>query len=137
MSENAISESWTRQVELGENKYDDFHEKVGSLRTDLQWTRAIMMSPNGADVAYHLGSHLNEAKAIIAMHPDAQAVAIGSLSAKLAAQPKQAAPVSKVPDPITPGRGSSIVRDAMPSDDDDINVWMKKENMRLAKRLQG
>ena len=136
-TEQFITNNWSQHVAHGEEKYDDFHEKVGALPTNLPWTRAIMVAPNGADVAYYLGTHMDEARQITSLPPDSQGVAIGTLSARIAAEQAKPKVVTQAPEPIKPVTGSTIVRDGAPSDNDDINTWMKKENMRLAKKVQG
>gem|GEM_PF-4077849 len=45
----------------------------------------MMQADNGDDIAYYLGTHMDEARAINALDPVSQIRAIGRLEAKLAA----------------------------------------------------
>lgn len=136
IAQQRLKETWAASVTKGEEKYDDFFEKVGHLEPNMPWSIAMMRSPNGHDVAYHLATQANheDIKRIGMLDPVDQIAAIGALSAKLAtAQPKQE-PASKAPPPITPVGGSPVVKGETPSDEDDIDTWMKKENIRTSKR---
>lgn len=129
-----LSEAWEKRVAKADKKYDDFDEVVGEIAPTSVLSVAIMEADNGEDIAYYLGTHLDEARAIAAMPERAQIRAIGRLEAKLAAEPQKPKTPSKAPAPITPVDGKSAPTSDIPSDKDDINTWMRKENSRMAAR---
>ena len=136
-AETALTSAWEKKVDAASAKYDDFDEKVGELKPNTHWGYAIMEADNGDDIAYYLGTHLDEAHRIAALSPSAQIRAIGRLEAKLAAEPPKQQMPSKAPAPIKPVGGKSGGTDDMPSDKDDIKTWMKKEEARVMKLRTG
>lgn len=80
----------------------------------------------------HLAANPDEVDRIGALSPARQAVELGKLEVKLSAAPVKP---SKAPAPITPvgTRGKSSVS-TLPSDDDDIDTWMRKEQARKRAR---
>lgn len=135
--QEALVASWEKKVDKGADKYDDFAEKVGELNPAFPWAQAIMEADNGDDIAYYLGTHLDEARSILAMPTAAQIRAIGRLEAKLSAEPPKQKTPSKAPAPIKPVGGKSGGANDMPNDTDDIKTWMKKENARSMKLRTG
>ena len=128
-----LTDGWEGRVAEAESKYDDFDEKVGDLKPNSALTIAIMESENGPDIAHYLADHLDEAQAIAQLPALAQIRAIGRLEAKLLAAPAKPKTPSKAPAPISPVNGGSGATNEMPSDKDDINTWMRKENERMRK----
>lgn len=92
-----------RKLSEGAAKYSDFKEVVGAndLPISLAMKAAIAKLPNPADVAYYLGSNVDEAHSIASGSDIDQVWAIKELSAKLSAS----AP-TKTPAPIKPNSGS-------------------------------
>ena len=133
----ALVAKWEKKVDKGADKYDDFAEKVGELNPAAPWAYAIMEADNGDDIAYYLGTHLDEARSILSLPPADQIRAIGRLEAKLAAEPPKQQMPSKAPAPIKPVGGKSGGANDMPQDTDDIKTWMKKEHARVMKLRTG
>ena len=131
-----LRSEWEKRVSAAEGKYEDFDEVVGDLKPNAPWSFAVMEAENGPDIAYYLGTHLDEVKAIASLSPTAQIRAIGRLEAKLAAEPAKPKTPSKAPAPITPVGGKSGGANDAPQDTDDIKTWMKKEEARV-KKLAG
>lgn len=98
---------WDEKVARAEDKYDDWQQKVGELKPDSPFTAAIMLTENGEDVAYHLGTNPDEARRIASLHPISQAIEIGKLAAKLLSEPQKPQLPSSAPVPIKPVGGSS------------------------------
>ena len=128
-----LKSEWEKRVSAAEGKYEDFDEVVGDLKPNAPWSFAVMEAENGPDIAYYLGTHLDEVKAIASLSPTAQIRAIGRLEAKLAAEPAKPKTPSKAPAPITPVGGKSGGANDAPQDTDDIKTWMKKEETRVRK----
>lgn len=133
-AQHELVASWEKKVDAGSNKYDDFDEKVGELKPGSPLTHAIMEADNGDDIAYYLGTHLDEAAKIVQMSPTAQIRAIGRLESKLAAEPPKQQKPPALPAPIKPvGSKAGGAANDMPQDSDDINTWMRKEHARERK----
>lgn len=117
-------------------KYPDYEEKA--LNPDLAisdaMAHAIMLSDNGADVAYYLGSHPDEAKRISELPPLKAAAEIGRIEAKLASEPPTVTP-SKAPAPIKPvGASKAGAASDEPKDSDPPDVWRRKRERQLGLR---
>jgi len=117
--------------------YTDFDEVIGA--SDLQITRDMVKAMADAEdpgmIAYHLGTHKDEASRIAALSPFAQAKEIGKLEASLANKPP--APRKKTteaPDPIDPVRGADSTTKA-PSDMsfDEYEKTMNEREQRSGK----
>jgi hypothetical protein len=126
-----LVEGWEAKIEKVDAKYPDFDEKVGNLQPTSPWAIAVMEAENADDVAYYLATHLDEARSIVAMHPIAQARAVGKIEAKLLAEPPKAKTPSKAPAPITPLSGAAQVASDVPSDEDSLADWMRKRNKQV------
>lgn len=131
----ALTTGWEEKATRADKKYDDFDEVVGDLKPTTPFAVAIMEAENGEDVAYYLGKNPKEAARIAALPPRAQIREIGKLEAKLLAEPPKPKTPSKAPAPITPVGGKSGGSGDMPSDNDDMATWIRKENARM-KRAQ-
>lgn len=129
-----ITTSWETKVSRA--KHDDFDEVVGDLKPINTFSLAIMEAENGEEVAYYLGKHPKEAARIATLNPRAQIREIAKLEAKLLSEPPKPKTPSKAPAPISPVGGTKGSSNDEPSDKDDINTWMKKENERM-RRLNG
>jgi hypothetical protein len=113
-------------------KHPDFYDVVGRDfgRTAAVCTPvmsdAIVASPDGPTLAYHLAKNPAEARRIAALTPLAQAVELGRLSAKLASPP---APTAKTatdapaPTPQVRGQGG---RFTVAPDTDDFAAFEKQ-----------
>lgn len=129
------SESFQEKAEKAVERYPDFHAVVGNPALPINEGMAefIAESDLGADVAYFLGKNPEKAAQIATLTPVKAGRELARIEAELAARPKVTP--SKAPEPITPvgtrGKGSSS---ALPSDDDDIETWMRKEQERTRRR---
>lgn len=129
------SESFIEKAEKAAERYADFQVVVGnpSLRINEEMAEFISESDLGADVAYFLGKNPSKAAEIAGLSPINAARELTRIESELAARPK--ATPSKAPEPISPvgvrGKASSS---SLPSDSDDIDTWMRKEQARLRTR---
>ena len=128
---------WEGLKEDARDRYDDFDDVLDRSNAPLtpEMSRVIMESDFGGDITYYLATNEDEAERIASLSPAKQALALGRLESKLEAEiakPKKAA-TSKAPDPAKPVKKKSPKTNALPSDDDDIDTWMEKENKRIKK----
>lgn len=127
-----LSSEWEEKIERAADKYDDFADVVGEIKPTNPLSVAIMRAKNGEDVAYHLGKNPAVAKEILSLgDPFLQVLAIGELSARLAAEPKKPPQTSKAPAPITPVSGASQADPNVPSEKDDMKAWMQKRQKQV------
>lgn len=116
-------------IEKAEQKYPDFYEKVfdtsGAVPISTVVASAILESPVGADVAYYLGTHPEEAQRIAKLSPTSQLREFGKMEVSLAKQQ------SAAPAPIKPvdGRGSSDT----PGPNADMKTWLKWRYKQLGR----
>lgn len=108
-------------------KYDDFEDVA--LNPSVPITQAmaetIAESDIGGDLAYFLGSNLNEAFRISQLSPVGQVRELAKLEAKLSAAP----PVTtKAPPPINPvGQRASVTKDPSKMTDAEFAKWRKAQ----------
>lgn len=132
--QSAASGFWSK-VDEAADRFPDIEQVIAdpTLPMSQHMAEFVMSSDAGPELAYHLGKNRAKATAIAQMGPIQAARELMRLEADIKTQPK--ARPSNAPEPITPvgarGRASS---GAMPSDDDDIDTWMRKEAARLKKR---
>ena len=129
------SESFLDKAEKATERYPDFQSVVSnpSLPINEAMAEFIAESDLGADVAYFLGKNPSKAMDISQLSPIKAARELVKIETELAARPK--ANPSKAPEPINPvgQRGKASVS-SLPSDSDDIDTWMRKEQARLRGR---
>lgn len=127
-----LTDGWEKQSELGAGKYEDFEQIVGELKPTTPWAIAVMQADNAADVAYYLGTHLDDTKRIIALNPVSQIREIGKIEAKLLAAVPEPKKASKAPAPISPvsesARGSVAIEPGM-----DFEKFRKIRNRQLGR----
>jgi hypothetical protein len=71
---------------------------------------ALVQSENGAELVYHLGTHLDMADKLATMSPQQAMMELGRISANMSAQPN--IKLSAAPDPIEPiSSGGSLSKD--------------------------
>lgn len=129
------SESFLDKADKATERYPDFTAVVSnpSLPINEAMAEFIAESDSGADVAYFLGKNPGKAYEIAQLSPIKAARELTRIESELAARPK--ANPSKAPEPINPvgQRGKASVS-SLPSDSDDIDTWMRKEQARLRSR---
>ena len=129
------TESFLEKAEKAQERYPDFQLVVSnpSLAINEGMLEFISDSDHGPDIAYHLGKNPMKAQQIAQMSAIKAARELSRIEAEIASKPK--ATPSNAPEPITPvgtrGKSSS---GPLPSDEDDIDTWMRKERDRLRKR---
>jgi hypothetical protein len=130
-TQTKLTSEWEGKAKLGDEKYDDFDEVVGDLTPTTPWAMAVMQAENAHDVAYYLGTHLDEAKRIIALDPVSQIREVGRLEAKLQAAPPTPKASSKAPAPIAPVTGTSSGTNDIWDKDVDMKTFMKKRSKQV------
>ena len=132
---NRRSESFIEKADKASERYADFQSVVSNpqLRINDEMAEFISESDLGADVAYFLGKNPTKAAEIAGLSPIKAARELTRIESELAARPKTTP--SKAPEPISPvgvrGKASSS---SLPSDADDIDTWMRKEQARTRSR---
>lgn len=111
-------------------KYDDFEEVVtGNVPFTEPMTAYIAeAAKDGGELAYYLGTHVEEAKRIAALKPALQIVEMHALESKLTAPPKP----TNTPAPIVPNKGSSAGSKSMLDMTQD--EFEKHRKARLARK---
>ena len=100
-----------RIISMAKNDWDEVANKVPTLPPGV--ADALVRSENGAELIYHLGSHLDLADKVANMSPQAAMMELGRISVTMAATP--AVKLSAAPDPIEPlNSGGSISQEAGP-----------------------
>lgn len=109
LQEDRVVASWDAQMAAARAKYQDFDQVA--LSDDVVISPAlagrIVRDTVGAEVAYHLGKHPDEAKRIAALPPEEQLVEYGAIRARVSTPRQSAAPTAgpaarKAPAPTAP-----------------------------------
>jgi hypothetical protein len=116
-------------------KHSDFDEVVfnENLSVSVPMRDAFMNLPDGAELAYHLGQHPEEAARISRLSPNHQMLELGRISYQLATPPPPPAPkpqVSAAPAPITPVKAAAKATEAL-RDDLSVAEWMRRRGKDL------
>ena len=130
-----VAESFLEKAEKAQERYPDYHAVVGNptLAINEGMVEFIADSEHGADVAYYLGKNPMKAAQIAQMSPIKAARELSRIESEIASKPK--ANPSKAPEPISPvGTRGKASSSPLPSDEDDIETWMKKEQARSRRR---
>lgn len=100
-----------RIVTLGKADFDEVANNVPILPNGV--AAALVNAENGAELIYHLGTHLDLADKLANMNPNQAMMELGRISANMSA-PTQIKP-SAAPDPIEPlNSGGSISKESGP-----------------------
>ena len=143
-SKRIVSE-YEKQVDDIIDKYPDYEDVVSNedLKISAPMRDAIFTSEVGAEVAYHLGTHPEEAERISKLAPVRQIAEIVKLETTLSvklAEPKQKG--KKAPDPINPiAKPKGKVRTQDTTDPRSINdmstsEWIKQDRLRRYNKLK-
>lgn len=126
------TEAFLEKAEKAQERYPDFQTVVSNpaLAINEAMAEFIADSDAGADVAYFLGKNPMRAAQIAQMSPMKAARELTRIESELASKPK--ATPSKAPEPIRPvGQRGAPSSSTLPSDNDDIETWMRKERERM------
>ncbi len=105
---------------------EDFSEKANAIPNLPNGVAdALMQIDNGAEMIYHLGTHLDKADALANMTPAAAMMELGRLSVEMNTKPE--IKTSAAPEPIEPLQSGSSLPSEI-GDDISINAWMSKYN---------
>ena len=132
-----LQTAWAAQETQAKTKFADYDEAIqgDTTRYHPAVLQAIQTSDQGAEVAYHLATHAEDAARIAALSPMAALRALGRLEAQLSA-PVAAAASSDLPPPPAPkprplapvggagAGGSSVSPDQMSHE--EYSAWYKR-----------
>lgn len=123
--------AFDERLESKRSQFQDFEEVAyGHQFINENMAQRIFDSEKGPEIAYHLGSHLDEAERIFALDPVSQAVELTKLEFQVKAlNPKK---VSSAPDPITPIDGKESVQ--LSEDKMTDEQWIKWRYQQLNAR---
>lgn len=128
-----LQSQWEKRVSEALTTYDDFEEVALSPEVPISepMMAAILRSPKGADVAYHLGKNHELAAQIAALDPISAAIRIGELAASLTRPtPKK---TTGAPPPINPvGGRASTSTDPSQMTDAEFAKWRREQIKRRA-----
>lgn len=123
---------WSKVDEVSE-RLPDIEQAINdpSLPMSQHMAEYVMSSDAGPEVAYHLAKNRAKAAAIAQMGPIQAARELMKLESEITSKPRPKP--SEAPEPITPVGNRGRSASSTPSDEDDIDTWMRKERAR-AKR---
>ncbi len=100
-----VRSQFMERVEQAREKMPDYDDVVNNpdVPISVPLAAAIAQHPQGAEVAYHLGKNVGEAKRIASLPVPLQIAELGALAYQLSHP--AAAPTSRAPAPIEPVRG--------------------------------
>lgn len=130
-TQTSKKDAFNQNLDAKRGNFENFEEVAyGHQFMNNGMASRIFDMDKGPEVAYHLGSHLDEAEKIFAMPEVDQAVALAKLEMQVTAlSPKM---VSGAPDPISPIAGSESVQKS-PEDMNDAE-WLKWRYAQLNAR---
>lgn len=120
--------SWQDKQAAAAEKYADFEEVVGESDAPVtpEMRQAIVESDAGADIAYYLAQHPDEAKRIAQLSPIRQITEIGKLELKASA-PVVKRPTA-TPPPVNPiGTKAKAEKDPSQMTDSEFAKWRKAQ----------
>lgn len=134
-------ETFEKQRKSAIKRHDDFEDVLEDLLSDKRIAEhpgiggAIAQSDVGAELAYWLGTHPDDAESIADMTPFAAAVRLGEVAAqiRLELSPK-GKPASRAPEPIKPLAGGESGGDQGPSENDGMADWIAKRRAQIKAR---
>lgn len=131
------AETFLEKAEKASERYPDFQSVISNPALPINDHMAEFISDSdlGADVAYFLGKNPAKAAQIAKLTPVAATRELVRIEAELASKPK--AQPSNAPDPIKPvGARGKPSSSSLPSDSDDVDTWMRKEQERVRARYR-
>lgn len=119
-----ITDSFNEQITaLGKEDFTAKAESIPELPPGV--AGAIMSLENGAEIVYHLGTHLDKADLLSSMSPMTAMAEIGRISSQISVKPE--IQTSAAPDPIEPVNSGSALSSNI-DDEMSIDDWMRKYN---------
>lgn len=126
-----LQAQWEKRVGEALTTYDDFEEVALSPEVPISepMMAAILRSPKGADVAYHLGKNIDLAAQIAGLDPISAAIRIGEIAATLS-RPTPKKPTG-APPPINPvGGRATTTKDPANMTDKEFAEWRREQIKR-------
>jgi len=126
-----LSRAFEPQIQAARTKYEDFDEVVAQPIFSSTTQEMLLHSPQGAEIAYFLGTNPHEALKLNGLSPVVAAREMIKLESRFALQPKT---VSGAPAPITPLSGTApAIKDPEKMSTDE---WMAHERQQRIERLK-
>lgn len=141
-----VVDRWNKQIESAKAKYKDFDEVMGDTVIGKPVARALVESPDGAELAYYIGKHPEKAKGLKDLKQDREiGIAIGELRAEIRLSTKsdkkddanKGSDNQGKPKPINPVGGSGKggnVEDKI--DTNNYQAYKAKRNKDIAAKSQ-
>lgn len=137
--QDAVSR-YEEQVQAVLDVHPDFYEVVGTIDPQFitpELEAAIIKHPNGARIAYHIGTHDDDAFALASTRPELVSAAVDRLAKRLsapapAAIPAAPKPITQAPAPPPSLSGKSAV--SVPAEKLTDDEWLSRERERTRKR---
>jgi hypothetical protein len=141
-AERRVFESWMERIDAARKAHPDFDEVVDSdTPVSAAMQQAILESDQGAEIAYWLGKHPEEAERISKLPPIAAIREIGRIEALLSSKkepsPKPKATITRAPKPVTPVSGgkASLTGDIYdPALAEDYTAWERARRAELKRK---
>lgn len=126
-----LSRNFEPQLQAARAKYEDFDEVIAQPLFSPITQEMLFQSPQGAEIAYFLGTNPQEAHRLNTLPPLVAAREMVKLEGRFAVQPKT---VSSAPAPFTPLTGSApAVQDPSKMTTEE---WMAHEKQQRIERLK-
>lgn len=124
----ARAADWDLKVEDARDKYDDFDEVAQNpdLPVTQAMAQAIQESENGADVAYHLGSHPKLSREIASLSPVQAVIRIGQISQKLQEPARPKTTAASPPIKTVKTSGAKVSKNPEDMDMNEYVEWRRK-----------
>ena len=138
--QDAVSR-YEEQVQAVLDVHPDFYEVVGTIDPQFitpELEAAIIKHPNGARLAYHIGTNDDDAFLLASTRPELMAAAVDRLAKRLAAPaapvaaPAPPKPITQAPAPPPSLSGKSSV--SVPGEKLTDEAWLAREKERARKR---
>lgn len=131
---------YEEQIQAALDDYPDFYEVVGSIDPQFispELEAAIVKHPQGARIAYHIGTNDDDAFLLASTRPEMVGAAVERLAKRLnapapAAIPAAPKPITKAPAPPPSLAGKSSV--TVPPEKLTDDEWFARERERARKR---
>ena len=132
---------YEEQVQAVLDVHPDFYEVVGTIDPQFitpELEAAIIKHPNGARLAYHIGTNDDDAFLLASTRPELMAAAVDRLAKRLAAPaapvaaPAPPKPITQAPAPPPSLAGKSSV--SAPAEKLTDEQWLARERERTRKR---